>query len=293
MAESVNDFIAGTVGGFAGKLFDYPFDTVKVLLQTQNISGHSDGPKYSGAWDCLRTTVREKGFFGLYKGLASPLLGSCAENAVLFAAYGQCKRLLGEKPGSGEDLSLLRLATAGAGAGLVVSFVLTPFELIKCRLQVTQSVDPSFRPYKGPVDCVRQTVQKEGLGALWKGNVSMLYREVPGNFAWYGVYEAACAHNVPEGGSKKDLPGHVYLGAGALSGIAYWTAFYPADTVKSQIQTNPEFANTGFFTTLRNIFQREGFVGLYNGWGITVLRAAPAHALIFYCYEKVNAILSE
>ena len=33
----MNEFIAGTIGGFAGKLLDYPFDTVKVLLQTQNV----------------------------------------------------------------------------------------------------------------------------------------------------------------------------------------------------------------------------------------------------------------
>ena len=36
MAEGYKDFIAGTVGGFSGKVLDYPLDTVKVLLQTQN-----------------------------------------------------------------------------------------------------------------------------------------------------------------------------------------------------------------------------------------------------------------
>ena len=35
MAEGAVDFIAGTAGGFVGKLFDYPFDTVKVLLQVR------------------------------------------------------------------------------------------------------------------------------------------------------------------------------------------------------------------------------------------------------------------
>ena len=33
MAESVTDFVAGTAGGFAGKLFGYPFDTVKSVQQ--------------------------------------------------------------------------------------------------------------------------------------------------------------------------------------------------------------------------------------------------------------------
>ena len=173
MADSMIDFVAGTVGGFAGKLFDYPFDTVKVLLQTQNIEGNT-GPRYTGAWDCLKTTVREKGARGLYTGLSSPLLGSCAENAVLFAAYGKFKKLLGEKPG--EDLDLLSLAMAGAGAGFVVPMVLTPFELVKCRLQVTQSIDPNFKPYKGPIDCVRQILKSEGIRGLYRGNVSTLAR---------------------------------------------------------------------------------------------------------------------
>ena len=50
------DFLAGTVGGFAGKLFDYPFDTVKVLLQTQDVQGYQ-GPKYAVAYGALRHTV--------------------------------------------------------------------------------------------------------------------------------------------------------------------------------------------------------------------------------------------
>jgi len=32
--------------------------------------------------------------------------------------------------------------------------------------------------------------------------------------------------------------------------------------------------------------RNEGVGSLYRGWGITVLRAAPAHALIFACYEE-------
>ena len=79
-----------------------------------------------------------KGWLGLYKGLSSPLLGSMAENAVLFWSYGIFKGLLGEKEAKarGEELSLLQLSLAGAGAGAVVPCVLTPVELIKCRLQV-------------------------------------------------------------------------------------------------------------------------------------------------------------
>ena len=66
-----------------------------------------------------------------------------AENAVLFAAYGQFQRLLAGQ--EKRELSLLDLSLAGAGAGGVVSFVLTPVELIKCRLQVQNSINTRFR----------------------------------------------------------------------------------------------------------------------------------------------------
>ena len=152
MAEGYKDFIAGTVGGFSGKVLDYPLDTVKVLLQTQNsltsktspttsISSKADAatiqstaaaPKkvYRGAIHCLRHQIKTRGFLSLYQGIASPLAGSMAENAVLFLCYGEIKRMLGEKPGE-KDLSLLQLATAGGISGGIAAFVLNPFEVIK------------------------------------------------------------------------------------------------------------------------------------------------------------------
>ena len=153
--EALKDFAAGCVGGFAGKLVDYPFDTIKVLLQTQNVTaskavapGQTPPMLYRGAWHCFNHTLKTKGFFGLYNGLSAPLVGSCFENAVLFLAYGKFKKLLGEQEGV-KELSLFELAMAGAGAGLVVPFVLTPVELIKCRLQVQNSISSEFRAYKG------------------------------------------------------------------------------------------------------------------------------------------------
>ena len=78
----------------------------------------------------------------------------------------------------------------------------------------------------------------------------------------------------------------LYITTYTTTGVAYWTAFYPADTVKSAIQTNPEFAEVSFYQTFMSMARNEGVGSLYRGWGITVLRAAPAHALIFACYEE-------
>ncbi|KAF9580335.1 hypothetical protein BGW38_003061, partial [Lunasporangiospora selenospora] len=65
-----NDVVAGTVGGWAQVISGHPFDTLKVRLQTQ-----PNPPKYHGAMDCLRVTLKEEGPAGLYKGVTSPLMG--------------------------------------------------------------------------------------------------------------------------------------------------------------------------------------------------------------------------
>ena len=323
MSDSLKDFVAGTAGGFAGKLLDYPLDTVKVLLQTQETSGL----RYRGAWHCLTHTVETKGLLSLYRGLSSPLLGSMAENALLFWAYNHCQRFLlhlnGYNDKDGQKLSLFQQSLAGAGAGAVVPFVLTPVELIKCRLQVQNHDATGFRVYKGPMDVIVQTVRTEGIArGLYRGHASTLLREIPGNFVWYGLYEGVCMTMIPQGGTKDDLGPAVHLLGGgkdsafillihmrvcsqgsytirlnfylmetALAGVGYWTAFYPADTVKSMVQTNPDHMGRGFVETFLSVYRTQGIRGLYRGWGVTAARAAPAHAAIFAVYEYTMKML--
>lgn len=50
------------MAGVAGKFVEFPFDTVKVRLQTQPL----DHPIFKGPYDCFRQTVRNEGFLGLY-----------------------------------------------------------------------------------------------------------------------------------------------------------------------------------------------------------------------------------
>lgn len=37
--EAARDIIAGTIGGVAGRIIEYPFDTVKTKLQAASIGG--------------------------------------------------------------------------------------------------------------------------------------------------------------------------------------------------------------------------------------------------------------
>eukprot|EP00943_MAST-04B_sp_MAST-4B-sp1_P003782 g3782.t1 len=315
LSPAIKDFIAGTVSGFAGKIVEHPFDTVKVLLQTQENPATSaiinnttttthnalksvssattiinPSSRYTSSWHCLQHTYQTKGFFGLYKGLSSPLFGSMFELAVLFATVGQFRQLLGETE-NGPPIPVYKHALAGFGAGFIVPLILTPVELIKCRLQVQQSIRNDFNNYKGPLDCIKQIVKSEGVQGLWRGNFGTTMRELPGNAFWFGTYEAACCFSTPQNGTKDDLTPLHHMACGASAGVAYWTSNYWADTVKSKIQTDPKCQGANFFNVLNNIIKTEGIRGLYRGWFVTVLRAAPTHAVIFAAYEQTMKFL--
>lgn len=136
--EVGKDLTAGTMAGIAQLLVGHPFDTVKVKLQSQMAS--SQPPKYSGAWDAVKKIMASEGPKGLYRGLGAPLAAVALFNAVLFTARGQMEALLSHnKKEVYTTLSVRQQMVAGMGAGVAVSFVACPTELIKCRLQAQSS----------------------------------------------------------------------------------------------------------------------------------------------------------
>lgn len=97
---------------------------------------------------------------------------------------------------------------------------------------------------------------------------------------------------IPEGGSRSDLKGWQNMVAGAFSGVAYWSAFYPADTVKSRMQSAPaDMPKQNFLWWFRHLYKTNGLRGMYRGWGITVSRAAPSNAVLFFVFELMAKYL--
>lgn len=72
----------------------------------------------------------------------------------------------------------------GSIAGLVNCLLVTPVELVKCRLQV-QKENRLTAYYKGISDCIYKTYKSEGIKGIYKGNFSSIMREIP---AYSGIY---------------------------------------------------------------------------------------------------------
>jgi hypothetical protein len=82
----------------------------------------------------IQETYRAEGVLGFYKGLGPPLITVPLINSIVFSSYEICKRLMGVR--SEKEFTFKQSLIAGMFAGFVNSFVLSPIELVKCRLQI-------------------------------------------------------------------------------------------------------------------------------------------------------------
>lgn len=73
-------FIAGGLTGGIEICITFPTEYVKTQLQLDSKGGAQK--RYKGIADCVKITVRNHGFFGLYRGLSVLLYGSIPKSAV-------------------------------------------------------------------------------------------------------------------------------------------------------------------------------------------------------------------
>ena len=228
-----------------------------------------------------------------------PLWGATLEDAALFLTYNQVQRTLRWTRGLPESASLpmTDLAVAAAASGAMAGLVLTPVELIKCKMQVQMmGAAHTAPPAANALALITETVHKEGVPGLWHGLSGTLVREVGGGIAWFLTFELATQEFLRMRGvsmpghsaTKSDLGSLELAASGALAGISYNVSLFPADCVKSSMQTERELRSqaglalgtpSGFWKTFHHIYRTRGIPGLYAGVGVTCLRSAPSSGM--------------
>ncbi|PGG95381.1 hypothetical protein AJ79_10091 [Helicocarpus griseus UAMH5409] len=309
--EALKDVVYGSTAGCAGKFIEYPFDTVKVRLQSQ-----PDGLplRYKGPVDCFRQSFQAGGVYGLYRGISAPLVGAALETSSLFFSYRVTQEFLKNTMYAGvPELPQSALLVCGATSGAFTSLLLTPVELIKCKMQVPPGSSKGHKA-PGPLTLIASVFRHDGLLGFWRGQMGTLIRETGGSAAWFGSYEGVLAffkkYNASRAAAAADTttttdvtspapPLAVYqrMLAGAAAGISYNFIFYPADTIKSRIQTEDlsnavgEARRRTFWGVGKVLWKEQGLAGLYRGCGITCARSAPSSAFIFTIYEALRHYL--
>jgi hypothetical protein len=186
-------FVAGSVAGMVGNLVGQPWDTVKVQMQSSSSSSQL------GSWALARRLVTQGGVRALYRGTVPPLLSAAPVNAATFGGYEGALKFMGVRK---TDATQGQLYLAGCAGGASMSVVLTPLDLVKCKLQAS-----SAELYSGPLDCVHKIVKANGARGLYAGFSSTFLREAPSFGVYFSSYEAVNRFLNPDGESSTSFRG--------------------------------------------------------------------------------------
>ena len=210
--------------------------------------------------------MKKKTYYIYILGMASPLVGIGAVNAVLFAANSSIKKSMQAYPG--QTLTIGQIAMAGAGAGIVNSILASPVELLKIKLQA-QYTEGQF---KGPIDCARQLIRNDGFSALFRGMYVTILREIPAYAGFYSGFEFTKRYLTKD--QEEDATILQLMASGSVGGMSYWLASYPLDVVKSVVQNQNGPLPQGLYVTrvMKEIIAREGTAGLFRGLAPAVVR---------------------
>ncbi|GBE78249.1 Mitochondrial carnitine carrier [Sparassis crispa] len=287
-ADSVKSFLAGGFGGVAAVLVGHPFDLIKTRLQTA-----SPGT-YTGAVDAVRKTVARDGAAGLYRGVVPPLLGVTPMFAVSFWAYDMSKALiLAVTPKrTSQELSIPELATAGFLSAIPTTIVTAPVERAKVLLQV-QGQGQSGKQFTGVFDVVKHLYREGGIRSVYRGSAATIWRDGPGNAAYFAAYEVTKKLLTPAGSSPSELNLGAIVIAGGTAGVAMWSIAIPPDVLKSRIQSAPTGTYSGFLDCARKTIAADGVGALWKGLGPAMARAFPANAATFVGVEFSRQLMDK
>ncbi|KAG1368369.1 putative E3 ubiquitin-protein ligase RING1a [Cocos nucifera] len=219
--------------------------------------------------------------------------------AKLHASFPAKRGDLGEAQSSTPQLQVI--IPSAAFGGTIISFVLCPAELVKCRMQVQGKDAATYVKYGGPLDCAIKTMESEGVRGIFRGGLTTLLRESIGNAVFFSTYEFSRYYMNKQLNSPSSTRSHrsklltdagIGIVSGGLSGIAFWSAVLPLDVAKTIIQTAPDTnSSRNPFCTLNSVYRRVGLRGCYAGLGPTLVRAFPANAAAIVTWELTAKFL--
>jgi|LauGreSBDMM110SN_4_FD.fasta_scaffold60559_1 solute carrier family 25 carnitine/acylcarnitine transporter 20/29 len=283
------DIIAGICGGISVVLVGHPFDTVKTLLQTAP-EGY-----YKSTIDCVKKTYKHEGIRGFYSGIGSPLLGQMLFRAISFASFFHSTKLLQGEKSRPSNSDLL---TAGAITGFIISFIETPIDLIKTRMQL-QIIESKLKmnnklQYSSIYGCIKYTIKMHGFKALWQGWSGTAIRNIPANSVFFPVNEMMKRY-FADMDNLNDLNAISFekkLISGATAGLCYWIGTYPLDRIKGQQMGLPFEQRLSWINTVQYIFNKGGGIRQFT-YGLLpcAARAIPACAAMFSTVDIVRNYL--
>lgn len=168
----MGNLASGGAAGATSLLFVYPLDFARTRLGAD--VGKGSTREFNGLFDCLTKILKSDGPIGLYRGFFVSVQGIIIYRASYFGCFDTIKDVVsGGKPlNFFMAWAIAQVVTVGSG---VLSY---PWDTVRRRMMMQSGRTDIL--YKNTWDCAVKIIKNEGMGAMYKGALSNVFRGTGG-----------------------------------------------------------------------------------------------------------------
>lgn len=252
----------GPIGGFCESVVMQPIETIKTLKQ-------------SGQWTQQYPSLIKRPW-KLYRGYNAFLTGMLCKYYIRFSVITNAQDSL-RKSNLGINKYLIN-SMAGFMGGFCESMFITPFELIKTRLQ-TRDAKAAKKTNMEMIKCV---IDERGLSGMYRGYASTALRQSINQSFNISFY-----YFMRDQDWYTPTVTNTFL-LGMVSGSIGPTLNNPFDVIKTRYM-NKNYNYNSFAEATKDIVQKEGLTFLFtSGLGLRIFRVGVGQAIVFNIVELLR-----
>jgi len=239
------------LAGVVESIFMQPFDTIKVLRQSNQYNG-------------LKPLLHNPSL--LYKGL-TPFTGQMFVKYFLrFSTFEIMKS---------KNNNFFHNFGAGIIAGTIESLFITPFELVKTNLQTTC--------HKKPLICIQNIIKEKGYIGLYRGYITTCIRQSTNQAFNFSVYYKLRTLFVKD----NEKPSLIKIVLSSLISSSIGPIITnPVDVLKTRFM-NPKYKYKSIFSAIRDIVKKEGIQTFFKGLELRLFRVCGGQIITFTVIENL------
>jgi len=194
------DFLPGIAAATTGISIGYPFDAVKIKMQTN---------MYPNSLACIKHIIQTEGINSLYRGVVAPLISRNIKRAFQYNIY---EKLL--KNNNNPFLS-------GFCVGCIGPIISCPTSVLKIKIQTQKNTSLQ--------QCIKHIYKNYGIKGFYRGLPIYSIKEITHGTLYLGIY-----------GTLREKYGINLLPtffSGCIASAITWTFLFPIDILKTSIQS--------------------------------------------------------
>lgn len=176
---------------------------------------------------------------------------------------------------------------AGAVAGAIAKTTIAPLDRTKINFQIHKE------PYsiRGVIRFLQETIYKEGVLGLWRGNSATMARIVPYGaiqFTSHEQWKRVLGLNVTSPIDHSEDAHIKRFLAGSLAGVTSQSLTYPLDLARARMAVTSKGNYDSLRAVFRVMWQQESVLAFYRGYLPTLLGVIPYAGLSFFTYDTLK-----